>query len=303
MPFGELSAVGAAFAWALEGLILRPITRELVALRITALQSVVVCIAFWSVSFSTGRIDDVFALPLGHVLALGFTSLFGHAAGDTSYVHSLRHLGLARAFTVSTAGFVVIALAVGALALGEPVTYRQWAGAAVILAGIWLVSQVTEVSISGGRGQALPAAHLAPPLIRQGLVFAGLAAVCWGLNTVALRVLLVGMDVLVASTVRLTVAALALNLAAFSRFGWRTVIYPKRTAGLLALAGLIGLGMGSLFILNAIQIAGAGKAAVLSSTSPLFAAVLAVVFLKERVTAKLVIGTLLTVIGMVMVAL
>lgn len=303
MLFGELSAIGAAFVWALEGLILRPITRELVALRITALQFVVVFIAFWGVSFITGRIDEVFALPLGRVLALAFTALFGLAAGETAYVHSLTHLGLARAFTISNAGFFIIALAAGALVLGEPVTYRQWAGAAVILVGIWLVSQVTEVSISGRREQALPAPHLPPPLIRQGLFFAGVAAVCWGLNAVALRVLLVGMDVLVASTVRLTVAALALNLIAFSRFGWRTMVYPKRTAGLLVLSGLIGLGMGNLFILTAIQAAGAGKAAVLSSTSPLFAAVLAVVFLKERITPKLVIGTLLTVIGMVLTAL
>ena len=54
------------------------------------------------------------------------------------------------------------------------------------------------------------------------------------------------------------------------------------------MAGIIGIGLGSLFYIAAVEEAGAGKTAVLTSTMPLFNLPLAVLFLKERVTPRIV---------------
>ena len=52
----------------------------------------------------------------------------------------------------------------------------------------------------------------------------------------------------------------------------------------------------------ALDLAGAARAATLSSTSPLFAAPAAVVFLGERLTPRIVVGTVLAVVGIALLA-
>jgi drug/metabolite transporter (DMT)-like permease len=250
--------------------------------------------------------------------------VFGLASGDTSYVRSLSLLGLAQAYTLSTAGYVVLAYSLAVALLGEPVGLQQALGAVVVLAGIAMVASVAEAEPAPGPGApvhtATPSTELracpersegtspSTPLrtslaaLREGLIFATLAALCWGLNTTALKVLLVGVDVLTANLVRIPVAALALNAASLYYHGRDFRAYDARTAVVVSLAGLLGLGAGSLLFLYAIQEAGAAKTAVLSSTSPLFAAALAVTFLGERLTPRLAGGAALAVAGMVLVA-
>ena len=53
----------------------------------------------------------------------------------------------------------------------------------------------------------------------------------------------------------------------------------------------------TLLFVTAISLAGAGKTASLSATSPLFAAPLAALFLKEPLTRRLILGTLVSAAG------
>ncbi len=72
---------------------------------------------------------------------------------------------------------------------------------------------------------------------------------------------------------------------------------------MLTIAGVVGTGAGSLMYLYALQEIGAGKAAVLSSSSPLFALPLGAIVLKEPITRWVAIGTLLAVTGIGLLAL
>jgi drug/metabolite transporter (DMT)-like permease len=69
----------------------------------------------------------------------------------------------------------------------------------------------------------------------------------------------------------------------------------------VALGGILGMGLGGLLYIAAVQDAGAGKAAILSATSPLFALPLAMLFLAERVTPRLMAGTLVSIVGISLV--
>jgi uncharacterized membrane protein len=71
----------------------------------------------------------------------------------------------------------------------------------------------------------------------------------------------------------------------------------RRGLAAVALGGILGMGVGGLLYIAAVQDAGAGKAAILSSTSPMFALPLAMFFLAERVTPRLMAGTLLSIVG------
>jgi drug/metabolite transporter (DMT)-like permease len=65
----------------------------------------------------------------------------------------------------------------------------------------------------------------------------------------------------------------------------------------LIVAGIVAIGIGGLLYIAAVQEAGAGRTAILTSTMPLFTLPLAVVFLRERVTPRVVAGTITCIAG------
>jgi drug/metabolite transporter (DMT)-like permease len=84
--------------------------------------------------------------------------------------------------------------------------------------------------------------------------------------------------------------------------GIRRRSISRKTMVILALTGIGGTGFGSLLYIYAIQEAGAGRTAVLSALSPLFALPLGAVFLKEPITRWVAIGTGLAVVGIALLS-
>ena len=71
---------------------------------------------------------------------------------------------------------------------------------------------------------------------------------------------------------------------------------------ILIVGALIGWVLGSVLFLTTIALCGPTRAAILTSTSPLFALPLSVLFLKERVSRAILAGTALTVVGIIVVS-
>jgi len=70
-----------------------------------------------------------------------------------------------------------------------------------------------------------------------------------------------------------------------------------RSLTILALAGILGIGLGGLLFMIGVKNAGAAKTAILSATAPLFGVPLSMLILRERITLKIVLGTILCVVG------
>ena len=66
---------------------------------------------------------------------------------------------------------------------------------------------------------------------------------------------------------------------------------------MVAVAGFFGMGLASLFYVASIKLVGATIGAVIGSTSPLFALPFSVLYLKEKITWRGVLGTIATIIG------
>ncbi len=306
LPLGELSALGSALFWALNAILLRPLTSRVAALRITSLQYAVVAVFTLGMAGAFGRLDSAAAIPLLQAGALVGSAFIGMGAGDTSYVRALGILGVARSFTFATSGYVLVATATAAAFLGEPVTSKTIVGAAVLLAGLWVVVRASEAGkMLSGDPEALDSTSTAASEkpeqpagdIRLGLALCAVAALCWAFTSSVLKLALVDVDVLAANALRIPAVALLLNAASlrYHRFTWSA--YSPRIVLVTAVAGILGLGLGSLLFLYGIQEAGAAKTAILSSTSPLFAAVLAPALLRERLSRGVAAGTALSVAG------
>lgn len=66
---------------------------------------------------------------------------------------------------------------------------------------------------------------------------------------------------------------------------------------LVSIAGLFGYGVASLLYVASIKLVGATIGAVIGSTAPLFALPISMIYLREKVTWKGLVGTMATIIG------
>ncbi len=137
-----------------------------------------------------------------------------------------------------------------------------------------------------------------------GLLILVVAAMFWAIATVWLRDASSGFSAISVGALRIPAAGAFLGVAVFSQpsASLRRRAVPRRSMSVLTIAGVVGTGVGSLLFIYAVQEAGAGKTAVLSSISPLFALPLSVLFLGEKITRWLLLGTALAVVGIILLA-
>ena len=72
---------------------------------------------------------------------------------------------------------------------------------------------------------------------------------------------------------------------------------------MVALAGLIGTGVGSVLFIYAVEDLGAARTAFLTTSAPLFALPMGFLFLGERLTPRILFGTVATIGGIWLVLL
>ena len=127
-----LAVVGACLAWGLDNNLTRKVSAS-DPVQIAALKGLVAGAANLAIALSLGR-----RLPgLGAVAGAAAVGLLGYGVSLVLFVRALRDLGAARTGAYfSTAPFLG---ALGAVAiLGEPITARLLAAAALMAVGVWL---------------------------------------------------------------------------------------------------------------------------------------------------------------------
>jgi uncharacterized membrane protein len=127
-------------------------------------------------------------------------------------------------------------------------------------------------------------------------------SVLWAVGQVALKPATAGVHSVVANSVRQPLGMLMLLGLTLARGQWRELKkLDRRSWGIIVIASLVGTGLGTLFFIMAIQMTGAGRTAVLTSTAPLLAMPFSMLWLRERPTRWTIVGTLLTTAGIALV--
>lgn len=262
-------------------------------------------------SGQAGDLADASTWTLLQVIGSGF---IGYGIGDTIYILALKRLGMQRTFPVTMALFISMTVAGGVVLLGEPLTWGLPSGAALIGTGIYLI-------VIPGKGtnelvpQVVPADSAVATLVQQpsGPAFAAagfsgyallvLVGVFWAAATLWLASAKGDLGAIAAGAVRTPAGAVAL-LAFAATMQPRELRAPFRNRnhilGIVA-AGIVGTAFGSLMYVYAVVTAGAARTAVLSATSPLLALPLSMMFLGERFTRRIGLGTVCCVSGILLV--
>lgn len=291
---GELAGIAGAIVWATTNTVLRGQSVRLGAFTVNAWRALFASLSFITIFLLTHRLADLLLLPPRTVLALGASVVIGMAFGDTLQFNAMTKIGVSRAMPIGAA-FPLFTVILAAIFLGEPVTARIGAGAGLVIMGVILVALPRRSGTVDRSAQAATQGHW------LGVGMALTAAVCWALATTISRVAVRDIDVITANTVRLPLSAGVLLLLGLGRAKLPPSQFGRRTFLILFLAGTVGTAGGGFLYLTSVKLAGAAKTALLSSTAPVFALPLAMIFLGERPGPRAIVGVFIAIAGIVLV--
>lgn len=290
---GEAAALGAAVLWALTANLLTSQTRTIRAIPLSALRLLFGSTVFLALLVPLGALPELQDMSAKTALSMVGSGAVGLGVGDTLYIASLGLLGAARTFPISGASYPLLTFVLAASFLDEEVTVLMVLGAVLIVVGLSLL-----VTGSGSSPQVSTRAGT----VTQGVVLAIVAAGFWALATTWLKLGSGDLGAIAAGSLRVPAAAFFMTaIAASSPARFQIRNYGRGSLAVVAAAGLLGSGLAAFLFIFSVQEAGAGKAAILSSTAPLFALPLSVLLLSERVTPRIVLGTIVSILGICLV--
>lgn len=291
---GELLALLSALLWAVASVLLTIGAKRLHVLPLNMVRCAVSTAFFWALLPFYGGLEALAAIPAGAWIWLVVSVVALLVLGDTLYFRSMDLAGVSWAMPVASIN-PLVAVLLASLFLDEPLTWTLLGGALLVVAGVTLLSRPT--------GQATAGRTVEPAARRVGLLMALATALLWGVGQVTLKPATAGMHSVVANAVRQPLGLLMLVGLSLSGGRWRDLRrLDRRSWAVILVASLVGTGLGTLFFVMAIQTAGAGRTAVLTSSTPLLAMPFSMLWLQERPTRWTLTGTLLTTAGIVLVA-
>ena len=286
--FGALCALGAALAWSVTSLLARSVIAHYGSVTINAVRSGVAgtLLVTWVV-LSEGPASLV-TMSWATFGLLTVSIVAAIAVGDSVFFESTRAIGLGRAMTIATT-YPIGAAVLAAALFGEVITPGVALGTLLTLTGVGvIVSSRTEAR---------------PERLWFGVWTAALASLAWAVSTVMMKPPLREIEPLTAQAIRLPLASVLLFLTPWTR-GAASALRDGGRGPLLRMGVLsVVTAFSSVLFVASLKYAGVTVGAVLSSTAPLFAIPLGVMFLGERVSPAIVVGALIAVAGIVVLQL
>lgn len=291
---GELIALLSALVWAIASVLTAIAAKRLHVVPLNLARCLIATAFFWALLPFFGSIQALMTIRASALLWLVVSVLGLLVVGDTLYFRSMDLAGVSWAMPVAgiTPLWVVL---LASLVIGEPLTWQLLAGALLVVLGIIFVGRPARPAKGGN-----PVDQQAR---RAGLLMALAASVLWAIGHVSLKLGTEGLHSVVANSVRQPLAALMLLGLTLRQGRWRDWRgLDRRSWAIIVAASLLGTGLGTLLFIMAIQMVGAGRTAILTASSPMMALPFSILWLHERPTGWTLAGTLLTVLGIALVA-
>jgi DME family drug/metabolite transporter len=283
---GAASGLGAAVTWALTSLLVRTLNPHLGSVAVNALRTTLAGTLLLAWVLIAQGAAPLVAMSWSSALLLTLSILIALALGDTVFFDSTRRLGLGRGMAIAMT-YPLVAAILAATFLGEPLAPRQAAGVLLTLGGLILIVLPRAAEPRGPDGWW------------RGVGGAVLAALAWGVSSVLLKPPLTEVEPVTAQAFRLPLAGAVLFATPWARGAVRA-LWAGGPPALWQMAALSVLtAVSSVMFVASLKWASVTVATVLSSTAPMFAIPLGLIFLGERLAMRPAVGAAVTVAGMV----
>ncbi|MEX0781078.1 MAG: DMT family transporter [Dehalococcoidia bacterium] len=307
---GEVAALISAAIWAGTSIAFARFAGRTSPAVISAIRLAAATIVLVGILLVSGQVADYGDASWESLAWIVISGALAYAVGDTIYIHVLPMLGMQRTFPISMALFITFTVIGGVVLLGEEMTWGLPAGAVLVAVGISLIvvprAKDGIAEPAPGEGDLVivdPPGPPQAPSALHGYLLLLLVGIFWASASLLLAGQRGDLGAIAAGTVR--IPAGAIGLLGFVVVAQREdLAIPFRDRRLLwgiVLAGLVGTGIGSMLYVYGVLEAGAARASVLSATAPLMGLPLSILILKERLNMWVVAGTVLCVLGIVLV--
>ena len=294
---GAAAALASSALWAFTSVLLASQSGRLRPLMMSAVRSLTASLMLIGLLVATAGLVQLREMTLVTGVSMMGSGIIGQAIGDTLYINALGHLGVSRTFPITNSAYPFITFLLAVVLLGEALTWTLPIGGALIVAGItWIVLEQRRADAES---------DVKVELVR-GVIFALAAASAWATATIWLRGQQGDLDALGAASLRIPAASAAvwITIAMTRGRGEQPVRKTTpRSLAIVAAAGVLGTGLGSILFIYAVGEIGAAKTAFLTTSAPVFALPMGVLFLSEKLTPRTLLGTVVTIAGIWLVLL
>lgn len=311
---GEAAALTMAMSWAAAGTAVTSLSARLPTIALTGLEVSFATAVILVALIASGQTADVVGAGAVTLLAVAGSGVIDFAVAEPLYIRALSVAGMQRTYGVTTGLYILFATVGGVVVLGERFTPGLPMGGALIIGGTYLIvtrwqrgpehsaTEVEAAAAPAGAGAALVAPAAATRKL-EGYALLAIAPVLWTVATLWLASAGGELGAIPATAVRMTVGTVLLMglLTTARRADLRYAVSRRRDLVTVAVASVGGISLANLLYVYALIEAGAARTAVLSATAPLFAIPFAIVFLRESLTRRMVLGTTLSVAGIIIV--
>ena len=266
---GEILSLGAALVWSVAILLYRTASLQVRPLVLNLFKNVVSIVLFVVTLAVVGDLSSAWRIAPSDLWMLFLSAFTALYLGDTILFATLKRIGVSLSLLLGCF-YAPAAVFFSWLLLDESLPRLILVGGLAVTGGIALVSS-DRVGLPHG-------------ITRRDLAI----GVCMG---TLVRMVLGTIPL----TLHLLVTRRTAEIAA--------VFKPSRSYGILLPATLLGTYLGMLTWLGGIKYTDASTASILNQTTPLFGLPLAAVFLNERLTWRKVLGTVISIGGIVAIFL
>jgi len=289
---GEILTIVAALCWALGASLYKKSLLNVRPVTLNLFRSFPATIFAFLVLYLLGKWALLSELTVVSLAYIGIASLLVLVVGDILYFSGLRFVGVAKTVPIAYSYSVFVAV-ISIIFLGESLTAPILLGTVAVISGIWLVAGRAENKVSKDEHSKL------------GILAALGTSLCWACGISIFKITLTNTDPFILGSVRMLFVMPALSVIMTLPFGKKSSSKNLTRLNILtmSLSGLLSLVVGDTLYLVGLERTKANIAAPLASTTPLFATIIAILFLKEEVSRRILVGTLFVTAGIVLLTL
>ncbi len=282
---GIIAALTSAAAWAMGAILYKKLGEKISSLGMNLVKGAL-SLVLLAAALTLSGIEHI---GIDTFMLLGISGLLGISLGDTFFFAALRKMEAHVLVLLSLLGQVLTVL-LAVFFLQELVTPYMWTGITMVLIGIAAVLYTKLSSGEKGGGSA-------------GIVYGLLSVVCMSTSVIIAKKGLASVSALQATAIRMlwgTLGLLAWGIATGQLKEWLSPFLKERFLIKRISLAVCVVTFGGFWLFHvALKYIDVSIANTLNSTEPLFIIPLAAVFLKEKITRNAVIGTIISVCGIV----
>lgn len=286
--YGESLALLSAFCWAAGGILYRRGLEDTNIWTGNLIRTVVATIGFIAIMKYLGILTAVLETVLLSselLFWLIFSAFFAFFVGDILYLEALKLAGVSRALPVSST-YPLFVVFFGIVTYGQIINTYIFLGSILVVFAIFLISENNSIAVSKESSNI-------------GIVFALLSAISWSLSITTIDYLVAHLPVEAVAGLRFLIATF-ITSALVSAKGLKLNYSALKWLGV---GGVVALIIGNYAFVEAIRVVGSSRATPISAIYPVIAAVFAKLALNEILSVRIVLGILLSFIGVLLVIL